>query len=242
MDVLKIVSKQTLWQLIGKAVTSLSTLVILGLVSRHYGASGTGVFTMALTYLGFFYLACDFGLNAYMLPELLKQDRENVWRKLFGMRLLLSLVLVVLAVAILPFIPFHSDVFNKAVLFGVLAIIGNGLFVTSNALFQSRLRYDLSIIAQSLDAVPTVLFIFLLVSLNVSVSTRLLVHMLFWVLTGVLSLFFARRFIRVLSPIFDFEFIWDVLKNAWPISLTLVLNVVYFRMDSFILTADKSFT
>lgn len=242
MDILKKVSKQTAWQLVGKAVTSLSTLFILSLVSRHYGESGTGVFTLALTYLAFFYLAADFGLNAYILPDLLKPNSEQTWRRLFGMRLLLSLVLVVIALVLLPILPFHSSAFNLAVIFGALAIVGNGIFVSSNAIFQSKLRYDLSIIAQSLDAIPTVLFILLLVFLNSSIPSLLLVHMGGWILTGLITLIFVRKFIKDLSPIFDASFIKETLKYCWPISLTLVLNVVYFRVDSFILTATKSFS
>ena len=241
VDSFKKVSKQTAWQLVGKAVTSLSTLLILSLVSRHYGPSGTGIFTLALTYLAFFYLAADFGLNAYILPELLEVNRETVWRKLFGMRFLLSLLLVLLSLLILPLVPFHGELFNKAILFGCLAIIGNGIFTTSNAIFQSKFRYDLSIIASSVDAIPTVIFIFLLVSLNVSVPTLLIVHMLGWILTGLITLIFVRKYISQLSPIFDFSFMGKTLKESWPISLTLVLNVVYFRVDSFILASGKNF-
>lgn len=241
MDILRRVSKQTAWQLIGKAVTSISTLIILSLVSRHYGESGTGVFTLALTYLAFFYLAADFGLNAYTLPELLKDSPEIIWRKLFGMRFLLSIALVVLSVIVLPMLPFHSTTFNMAILFGCLAIVGNGIFTSSNALFQSKLRYDLSIIASSIDALPTLFFIFLLIRFNFSVQTLLIVHMLGWLATGLVTLIFIRRFIGSVSPIFDFGFMKKALKEAWPISLTLVLNVVYFRADSFILSANKSF-
>ncbi len=241
MDSLKKVSQQTLWQLVGKAVTSLSTIIILGAVTRHYGEAGTGIFTLALTYLAFFYLVEDFGFNAYVLPELLGGNEELEWRKLLGLRIIWALFLIVLSIIILPFLPFRNFQFDLAVIFGCLAILGNGLFVTSNAIFQSKLKYNYSIIASSIDAVPTVIFILVLVGLNTSIQVLLVVHMLGWLLTGLIALFFVKKFVKSITPIFDFKYIKDILVNAWPISLTLVLNVVYFRLDSFILTAVKSF-
>src|SRR5581483_6053732 len=104
MDSLKKVSQQTLWQLIGKAITSISTIFILAAVTRHYGEEGTGIFTLALTYLAFFYLAEDFGFNAYVLPELLGEDTEIEWRKLLGLRIVWAIFLVTLSIIILPFL------------------------------------------------------------------------------------------------------------------------------------------
>lgn len=240
MDSLKKVSQQTLWQLIGKAASSLSTIIVLGAITRHYGESGTGVYTQALTYLSFFYLAGDFGLNAYVLPKII-QENGTEWRKLLGLRIVWSIVLIVLAVVILPFLPFKNDQFVKAVWIGSLAIFGSGLFVTGNAFFQSKLRYDLSLWVSAWDIFPIIIILLFLISINVPISSLLILHTVGWVLTGILALILVKRFVKNIEPIFDWNYMANVFKNAWPISLTLVLNVVYFRLDSFILTAVKSF-
>lgn len=240
MDSLKKVSQQTLWQLIGKAASSLSTIIVLGAITRHYGESGTGIYTQALTYLAFFYLAGDFGLNAYVLPKIIQEDGTE-WRKLLGLRIVWSIVLIVLAVVILPFLPFKNDQFIKAVWIGSLAIFGSGLFVTGNAFFQSKLRYDLSLWVSAWNILPIIIILLFLISINVPISSLLILHTVGWVLTGILALILVKRFIKNIEPIFDWNYMANVFKNAWPISLTLVLNVVYFRLDSFILTAVKSF-
>ena len=67
MKILAKITSQTLWQILGKVVTTLSTFIILGLVARNYGEEGTGVFTLALTYLAIFYIFADFGFNAHVL-------------------------------------------------------------------------------------------------------------------------------------------------------------------------------
>jgi O-antigen/teichoic acid export membrane protein len=69
VDIIKKVATQTSWQIIAKIFTSLSTLFILRLVTQTYHAYGTGVFTLSLTYLGYFVFIVDFVLNASFLHD-----------------------------------------------------------------------------------------------------------------------------------------------------------------------------
>src|SRR3989344_3068752 len=102
------ISQQTLWQILGKVVTSLSTFVILALIARNYSEEGTGIFTLVLTYLAMFYLLSDFGFNAHALKKYqisnIKYQKEE-FRKLLGTRILWSISLVILAIATLLFWP-----------------------------------------------------------------------------------------------------------------------------------------
>ncbi len=233
MNVIKKVTQQTSWQLLGKVITSFSTVLILGIVTRNYGEAGTGLFTLALTYLGFFYLAADFGVNAFILPRLLHNEKSE-WQNLFGFRLGWSVILIILALAFLPFLPFSTPEFTKTVWFGTLAILGNAIFVTTNALFQRHLHYNFSIIASSLGAL-----LFLLVGMyfarnHYPLEYLITANMLGWMFCAGVSLFFVRRFVP-LRPTINWDFIKSIFVKGWPLSLTLVLNVVYFRLDTFIL-------
>lgn len=77
------ITQQTGWQLVFKAVTTSSGFIILGIVSRVYGEGGVGNFTLALTYLAFFYVLADFGFNGYILRRLqvtgYGMNGENCW-------------------------------------------------------------------------------------------------------------------------------------------------------------------
>lgn len=251
--------QQTVWQILGKIVTTLSTFIILGAVARNYGEVGTGVFTLALTYLAIFYLLADFGFNAHVLRKFsicfsncLRQNNSQrfqnrklrlfsiEWRKLLGVRLFWSTVLVVLAVGLLSFWPFSTTEFNKAVIFGSLAIIGSSIFVTCNLVFQSRLKYNLSVLASSFGAVVS-LFIFVFLStLKYPISFLLFAHLINWVVIAIVALFLIRRFLRSVLPIFDLQYSVTLFKRSWPIAATLSLNVLYFRADSFMIAYFKS--
>lgn len=235
------ISEQTLWQILGKVVTSLSTIITLGIVARNYGEAGTGVFTLALTYLAIFYLLADFGFNAHILASL-KGEAEKIekdWNKLLGTRLVWSIILVFLAWSLLPFLPFATYDFSQAILFGSLAIIGSGVFVTCNLIFQSKLRYDLSVFAASLGTIIS-LGLFIFISLQkYPISYLLFAHLAGWMIIAATSFFLTKFFLPKLFPIFDFLYVKRLFKDSWPIAATLALNVVYFRIDSFMIAYFK---
>lgn len=242
MDHLLQISKQTFWQILGKIVTSISTFLILGIVARNFKESGTGVFTLTLTYLGIFYLLSDFGFNAHELKvtqnSKVKSQNEN-WQRLLGTRLIWSGLLVFLALALLPFLPFAMTSFSVSVIFGSLAIIASSVFITGNLIFQKRLRYDLSVLSSSIGTLSSLLLFFYLSQSKVMIPFLLIAHLVGWIVMALTSLLLVKKFINSIVPIFDFRYIINLLKDCWPIAATLVLNVVYFRADAFIVTSYK---
>ena len=135
-----------------KIISSLCTIIILALVARNYGTSGTGVYTLAIVYLSFFYLAVDFGLNAHVLPDLIKENFGLSFQKLLGIRIFWAFILMILASSIILFWPGVENEFKQAVLIAIPAILGAGVFACAFAVFQGKLKFELSTIATSLGA------------------------------------------------------------------------------------------
>ncbi|MBI2196163.1 flippase [Candidatus Daviesbacteria bacterium] len=239
--------QQTFWQILGKVVTTLSTFIILGLVTRNYGKDGTGVFTLALTYLSMFYLVADFGFNAHVLRKVTGYRVQGTgyrvqkqWNKLLGTRLIWSGVLVVLAVGLLPFWPFSTPLFVKAVSFGSLAIIASSVFVTCNLIFQGKLRYDLSVLASALGTLAGLAVFVFLSAYKFSIPFLLLAHLISWTVIAAAALFLVRKFFQQIFPVFDLIYAKNLFKQSWPIAATLSLNVLYFRADAFMIAYFKS--
>lgn len=241
--------QQTSWQILGKIVTSVSTFIILGLVARNYGEGGVGIYTLALTYLAMFYLLSDLGFNAHVLRKFqivfqTSFGRTNFklqieWQKLLGTRLIWSAVLVAFAIGLLPFWPFATAQFSQAVLFGSLAIMGSAVFVTCNLVFQSKLRYDLSVLASSVGTTISLGLFFYLSFFKYPVSFLLLAHLVGWIIIAAGSIIFIKRFLPSILPIYDIQYTKYLFKDSWPIGVTLLLNVVYFRADAFLVAFYK---
>ncbi|MBI2011456.1 oligosaccharide flippase family protein [Candidatus Daviesbacteria bacterium] len=234
MEILRKVFQQTSYQILGKVVNSLATLFILGFIARFYGEDGTGVFTLALTFLSFFYLASDLGLNAIVLPRL--KSSPNEANKLFNFRLIWSLVLVVGSSVVAFLLPLGSDDFKLAVLFGSLTITGMALYNSFNLIFQYRLKYNLSVIASSLDSLVQIPLIIALGLMKLPVYLLNLGLVLGDLMSNTTSFILIKKFYRFKLEVPSFLYIKGLLLVSWPISLTLVLNSLYFRIDTFILS------
>lgn len=224
-----------MWQIISKIATSLSTFIILGFISRTFGQSGTGTFTLALTYLGFFYLATDLGLNAYFLPRLatFKDDANS----LFNFRLIMSFGLILLANFIGLFLPFADNNFRLLVLIGSLTITFNSLVYSFNLIFQNQLKYEYSMAAATVGAIFNAVVVIFLCLIAAPLPFLVLGVLAASVISSLVSINLVSNYYKFSINFSQAGFIVTTFKNAWPMMATLGLNTVYFRIDTFILSS-----
>ena len=232
------ISQQTFWQIIVKIATSGSGLIVLGIVTRTYGETGTGNFTLALTYLAYFYTIADFGFNAHVMDKLqvTNSKYQLEWQKLLGVRILWGGFLTILSIflAYILFPSFSND-FKLAVLIGSPIILFYALNITSLALFQVKHRYDLDIFPTILGVSICLLLVWLAASNGLPVYLAILGYLIAWFIHSFGTFILTKKFITSLKPLFETSYIKKLFINSWPIAGTLVLNTVYFRVDSFIL-------
>lgn len=222
----------------GKGVTSLSTFLSLGIIARTYQESGVGIFTLATTYLAMFFQIVDFGFNAHLLKQV-TGDRLQVteeWQRLLGTRLLWSAVLAILAVGLLPFWPFTTTLFAQAVVLGSLAIVGFGVFASTNLIFQSKLSYERVVFASSVGSLIFLGLIIWWTNLKLSIPTLVFAQSIQWLITALIALLLLKKFVKNLTPLFDLRYGLKLIKDSWPIAVTLGLNIIYFRADTFIVS------
>ncbi len=155
--------------------------------------------------------------------------------KLFTLRLIISLFLVLIACVLVFFIPVKSSLFNYSVLLGATTIIFNGIFNSANLIFQKRLRYDLSVVASSSGAFATFGIIYYLSSKEVAIPYLMLASTLGWMINNIVISILLKKIYSFRIVALDLNYLKDIFFNIWPISLTLLLNVLYFKLDSFIL-------
>ncbi len=234
--IIKII-QQTAWQGIVKVVTVISGFLILGMVARKFGEAGTGDFTLALTYLAFFYIFADFAFNAHVLHNLNNQK----WQKLLGTRIIWSVTLIIISLLILFFLPSSfSSTFKLAVTLGSFTIFFYGLNITAHALFQSKLKYQFDTLPTLLGVVVGNIAIFLMIQQDLPLFFLILGYVLAWGIHGIGTYLFTKKIFINILPIFDFKYILKLFKEVLPLSATLILNVLYFRADSFILAYFKN--
>lgn len=229
-------------QIVARAVSAITTFLITMIIARRFGADGFGDFIKITTYVAFFYLVADFGFNAIYL------QRNDTWEDLLVLRLIVSSLLVLAACAILVLLPHGSSqgytlLVRTGILLFLPSIVFTAFTTTGNALFQKYLRYDLSTIAVTAGSLVSLILVSLAATnamfntTIVSVTTALLVG---GAVTALVTLFLTRSLERVHHPVISYQRIWFLFAASIPLGLTLLFNLVYFHVDSIILTLTRS--
>ena len=249
----RIVAGNTVSQLIGRAVSSVTIVIVSLLIAKRYGPEGYGDFVKITTYVSFFYLVADFGLNAVYLQRIIGVDKTEMkaagkaWRLLLGLRLVISILLVCIALIILALIPSGSGQgYTMLVRLGIVmlvpVIIAQAVTTTTNAFFQQKLRYDLSTIALNTGSI-SMLVVAVMLSLWTSVSGPYLgVISVFAgsLATAIIALALVRSRLGTIRPAISVPEFVSYLRTGAPLGLALIFNLIYFHSDSVVLTLTRS--
>ena len=241
-----VVGWNTLAQFLGKVVSAGVMFLISLIIARKFGVNGFGDFTKITTYIAFFYLLVDFGLNAIFLQK--EQTSSGNWSHLLILRIIGSLVIIFLSLLFLFLLPQGtSQGFTPFVKLGIIlyspTILFQALITTANALFQKHLRYDLSSLALITGDIISLILITLaayLVSSGsgaVAVATAL---MLGSAATGIISLGLVSRLSESQKLSLTLKSAKELLIAGLPLGVMLVFNQVYFRFDSLVLALTRS--
>jgi O-antigen/teichoic acid export membrane protein len=230
----KIVAINTVSQLIGKAVSAAAAFIVTFLIARQLGAAGYGDFVKITTYVAFFYLLADFGINAVYLQQ---AESRFAWPSLIILRTAGGIALIALALCIVSLLPgTHTQGYTQAVRLGILlyspTILLQAWITTGNAVFQKRLRYDFAAWAIFFGSLASVALVW-------HGTPPLLALGAGMVLTAAATMVFAFRAHPALSWNISGRDVMRLLIPSLPLGITLLFNLVYFRADSVVITLTR---
>ncbi|MBI3342035.1 flippase [Candidatus Curtissbacteria bacterium] len=233
-------------QVFGKLITASVTLLVTIIIGRSLGEAGFGDFTKVFTLVGYFYTFADFGLNAIYVKK--NDEKSLLFPILLGLRVLIAICLIVLAVTLSLVLPYNQQtgigfppLVKWAIAIASLTILTQAIYTTTNAIFQKKLRYDLSTLA----AIGGALTILVGAALGAYYKSGLLIFSAIYAIGGIVTLLIALYILAQKFKIeakirFDLAKSKALLKGAAPIGVALILNLIYFRIDVLILSVTKT--
>jgi len=224
----------TLVQVAGKVISTVLSLVSIGLLTRYLGQGGFGNYSLVFAYLSIFGILSDLGLQLTMVRELAQRKESSIYGAFFGAKLLLVIFATLFSWLFLLFFP-YSSLLKIAILITSFGFALGSLNNFGTVIFQANLRLDLVALVDVISRVVTVGFIIVFVSLG-----RGLYSILNTILIGnlagiILTIFLLRKFIT-----FDFQFDFNlakkIIRQSLPVGLISILALLYFKIDTLILS------
>ena len=221
------------------------SLVIIGLISRYLGQDGFGYYSTVLAFLFFFTVLADFGLYSICLREISQPnaDKKKIVNNIFTIRFFCGLFIFALSPLIVYFFPYPDHV-KLGVLIGAV-----GFWLMSNqqvliGIFQKYLRMDKVALGELLGRLVQLgLVVFFIKQDLGDFSFLFIISALVGgaLINFILVFFFSQKYVPI-SFEFDFKFWKSILKESLPLALAIIFTMVYFKIDTIMLSLMKPVT
>lgn len=236
MSISRKIAYNVIFSSTAKILSTATALVGIGLITRHLGQDGFGLYATALAFLPLFGAVGDWGLPQTTAMRIAKPeaDEKKIVANAIGLRIFISIAILILTPVIIPLLPYPYEL-KIAILIVASSYVLSSLYQILIGMFQKRIMMDRVTGAELTGKIVQVGLIFLGVYYHW--NFYLIVGTLFInMLVNFLLIFLLSRKFLVFKPNFDFKYWKNILKQSLPIGLATALTFVYFRSSTILLS------
>lgn len=234
------IASNTLIMSFGKTVSVGLSFVSIMLLTRYLGVEEYGNYTLVFSYLAFFSLIADFGMQVVAIKEIAgaREKGEKLYGTYFVLRGGFTILSTLLALIFLLFFP-YSPQLKIGIVIGAMAVGVSGMTGYFNTIFQADVRLDLLTFLDILGRAGGI------IAIAIGVFFRLNFYFIVGsVLIGNVVSFIAG-FILLPNTVkirFDSQLAKRLFLLSLPVGITSLLSTLYFKIDTIILSLFKSST
>lgn len=239
MSLLKQVARNTIIQIVGKIIGSFLALLSVGLMLRYLGQVGFGQYTTIIGFLSMFSVLADLGLYLVVTREISKPkaNEEKIVSNAFTLKLVGAVIILSLAPLIALFFPY-----NQVVKLGILAGTVSFLFVLLNqvliGIFQKYLNMTGVTVGEITGRLVWLLGILFVIKMNLGLIVLILTIAFSNFINFIIVFILAQKYVKIRLA-FDLVFWKYLLKIAAPLAISVIFNLIYFKVDTVILSVFK---
>ncbi len=229
------IAHNTFYQLVSKTITTGIGIAVVVLLTRYLDPEGYGQYTTVIAFLQFFAIIVDFGLYITLTTKIAEPgvDENALVSNVFTIRLVSALLFLGLA----PFVALAFP-YDPLVKTGIALTALSFLFITLNQVLWGVFQKHLQMMKISISEILGRMVLLAGTVMAIRFELNLL-----WILAAIVAgsfvnfLFtylFVRRMVR-LKLSFNLEQWKDIFRTSWPIALSVVFTLIYFKADTLIL-------
>lgn len=237
---IKKIAYNTIFQVIGKAANILIGVLAIAFLARYLNPDGFGKYTTVLSFLQIVGIIFDFGLYLVLLSEISKigADKNYIFSNILTLRIVSGVLFFVAIPILVFFFPYPSQV-KIGILVTSLTFFLNSIIQIYSAIFQKEMKMDKVVYAEVIAKVFFLSLIVLFILMKLSLIPLLLVNNINSSIFLFLLWLYSRKYISY-SWTIDLVYWKKVLNISWPIAVTTILNLIYFKADTIILSVFKT--
>ncbi len=222
-------------RIVGLAIS----LTTIGFVTRYLGQDGFGQYATILAFLYIFSILADLGLYLISLREISRPgaDEKKIISNAFTLRFTAGLVVFALAPLISLLMPYPSQ-FKTGVLIGAVGFWAMSNYQLLIGVFQKYLQMTKVALGELLGRIAQIALVVFFVWQDAG-FLAIVGALTGGALTSYFVIFYSAKKYVDFSFRFDFSFWKSFLKKSFPLAVAAVLTMVYFRIDTIMLSLMK---
>ncbi len=213
--------------------------LIIKLVIGYLGESGFGDYIIVVTFIYIFSVFADLGLYSIVVREISREGAEEkkIINNAFTLRLTAGFFILGVAYFVSLLFPYSNNVH-----YGI-AVAALGFWILSNiqvlmGLFQKHLAMDKVALAEIAGRIIQLFFVWYFVAYDFGFLYIISAIFFGAVINFILVLHFASVYVKI-KLAFDFKFWKKLLVQSYPLAISAILVLIYFKLDTIFLSVMK---
>jgi O-antigen/teichoic acid export membrane protein len=242
MSLTRKVAFNTIVQIVGKGATTIISLFLVAALTRYLGVAGYGEYTTIFAYLSFFAVLADFGFFWILVREIANPatDINKATSNVLTIRTLVGLLVFGVAYIVSFFIPQYA-MLRTGVGIAAFSLLFLALNSTYVGVFQNKLRMDKATISDVVGRIIILFSTLYFIKMGYGLNFILWAYALGNIVNLLLSAWLGKIYVNI-RPAFDLVYWKQIFVQTWPMAVVLILGLIYFRIDTLMLSLMKSTT
>lgn len=231
-------------QILGKAVSTAIGVVVVSLMTHHLGDVGFGMYSTANAFFQIFAIMLDLGLNVMLVQMLGERAGDVAYENravsaTFTLRIVSALVLLTIAPIIGFLLPYPPEL--KLALLAIWAsFFTSALNQIVIGVQQRHLKMHVVAISEVSGRIILLLGLLISIAMHWGLIPIVLIVSIGSTVNFLINIIVAMRYA-------SFKWNWDpefwriLITRAWPIGVSILFNLIYFKADTLILSLVRPF-
>lgn len=244
----KKIASNTISQIFSKVFTAIISIFLISILTKYLSIEMYWQYNKIYNYLAIFWFLADLWLYTISIREISKDKskaQKIIWN-MMSLRLILWFIIILFSISIAFFLPWYN---SETALISILIVwfftVINLLNSSVLSLMQSFMKIEFSAFTFVLWKIINLLLIYIIVLLiypkyaTFNFDNSFILIMLAWliwvIINFILNFYYANKIAKI-TLLFDFWYIKKLFIDSLPYWIALFLSVVYFRVDTVILS------
>jgi len=243
MSNIKKIAWNTGVQIAGKSISTIFGVIIISLMTRYLGSKGFGYYSTANSFFQIFSLFLDFGIFITMI-QMLGENKDNIEKEnqitsaTITLRILSGLIILGIVPLIGLFLPYDQPV---KIILGILFIAFFSSSINQIVTGTQQRHLKMHIVAFAEIIGRTILLIGVIISIYYQLSLAIItIFVSLGSLVNLIINYYGAKKYASFKWNIDITLWKKIIKKSWPIGISIMFNLLYFKMDTVILSLVKS--